>query len=316
MSPNFLLKNGVFNTVYSSSPLRSLHQSKKVKALNAASEKKVFQSSAGVNLEYFKTTDAAKSVIFLPGFLGNKDSKYLACHAFNAFRAGYQILRIHPVDHGGSEHLNSDFFKATDISAIVELVKTILSNQPDVSFNLIGFSLGGNIALRISQALSENNLERVIAISPVLDPAQAMKAMDTQSVIINKYFLRKWKKSIANKHKHYPDNDLLAALELKSLREITEFFRNKNAEFFSLGELFHAYAITDENLKNLPRNTTIWSAMDDPCIPVDPLLDIQPSKLLDLNITKYGGHCGFIENFSFQSQLEDWILQKLQSNTH
>jgi len=316
MSPSFLLKNGVFNTVYSSSPLRSLHQSKKVKALNTASEKKIFQSSAGINLEYFKTSDTAKSVIFLPGFLGNKDSKYLACHAFNALKAGYQILRIHPVDHGESEHLNSDFFKATDISAIEELVKTILSNQPDVSFNLIGFSLGGNIALRISQALSENNLEKVIAISPVLDPAQAMKAMDTQSVIINKYFLRKWKKSIANKHKHYPDNDLLAALELKSLREITEFFRNKNAEFFSLGELFHAYAISEENLKNPPRNTTIWSAMDDPCIPVDPLLDIQPSKLLDLNITKYGGHCGFIENFSFQSQLEDRILQKLQSNTH
>ena len=74
--------------------------------------------------------------------------------------------------------MNSDFFKATDISAIVELVKTILSNQPDVSFNLIGFSLGGNIALRISKILSENNLERVIAISPVLDPAQAMKAME------------------------------------------------------------------------------------------------------------------------------------------
>ena len=316
MSPSLLLKNGVFNTIYSSSPLRSLLQSKKVKAINAASERKLFQSSVGINLEYFKTSDAAKSVIFLPGFLGNKDSKYLACHAFNAFKAGFQIIRIHPVDHGESEHLNPDFFKATDISAIEELIKNILRSQHNVAFNLIGFSLGGNIALRISQALSENNLEGVIAISPVLDPAQAMKAMDTQSVIINKYFLRKWKKSIANKHKHYPDNDLLAALELKSLREITEFFRDKNAEFLSLAELFHAYAITGENLKNLQRKTTIWSAMDDPCIPIDPLLAIQPSKLLDLNITKYGGHCGFIENFVFQSQLEDWILQKLQSYTH
>jgi hypothetical protein len=44
MSPNFLLKNGVFNTVYSSSPLRSLHQSKKVKALNTASEKNFFKA--------------------------------------------------------------------------------------------------------------------------------------------------------------------------------------------------------------------------------------------------------------------------------
>lgn len=316
MSPNFLLKNGVFNTVYSSSPLRSIHQSKKVNALNAASKGLIFQSSTGLKLEYFETIRGTKSVIYLPGFLGNKDSKYLACHAFNAMKAGYQVIRIHPVDHGKSEHLNSDFFKATDISEIVELISYILDCQPNTRFSLIGFSLGGNIALRTSQLIRHNNLKKVMAISPVLDPKQAMDAMDTQSIIIKQYFLRKWKRSISNKQKHYPNLELHAALKLKSLKDITEFFRRRNAEFHSLFELFNDYAISKKDLTNLKRQTFLWSAEDDPCIPIDPLSQLEPTKLLDIKITKHGGHCGFIENLFFYSPLEDWILNTLERNTH
>lgn len=311
MSPNYFLKNGTFNTIYSSSPIRSIHQSKKIRYLDNVSEELIFESSAGIKLQYFSSPSAQKAVIFLPGFLGNKNSKYLVGHAYNAMQVGAQIIRIHPVDHGESEHLNYDFFKATDISAILELIHEILNNSPRTSFNLVGFSLGGNIALRVSQFTLHSNLEKVIAISPVLNPQQAMKAMDTNSKLINQYFLRKWKKSIANKQKYFPGLALEKCLKLKSLLAITEFFRARNGEFASLEDLFDDYAICGTDLSSPIRKTIILSSKDDPCIPIDPLLKINANELLDITITENGGHCGFLENFAFKSSLEDWMIGKL-----
>ena len=71
----------------------------------------------------------------------------------------FDIIRIHPIDHGNTEHLNKDFFRATDIQTLIEAVKSIGNKYPDNEIHLIGFSLGGNIALRISASAEINFLK-------------------------------------------------------------------------------------------------------------------------------------------------------------
>ena len=83
------------------------------------------------------------------------------------------------------------------------------------------------------------------------------------------------------------------------------------AEFESLEDLFDDYAICGSDLSSPLRKTIILSSKDDPCIPIDPLLEINANELLDITITENGGHCGFLENFAFKSSLEDWMMSKL-----
>ncbi|NCW10980.1 MAG: hypothetical protein EBW43_03205 [Proteobacteria bacterium] len=72
-----LLKNGLFNTLFASSPLREIQQKPLRKKLNQISSKEIFTSSNFQSIEIFKTNLYKKKVIFFPGWLGHKDSKYL-----------------------------------------------------------------------------------------------------------------------------------------------------------------------------------------------------------------------------------------------
>ncbi len=53
---------------------------------------------------------------------------------------------------------------------------------------------------------------------------------------------------------------------------------------------------------------------DDPIIPVDDLLRIDPIDNLSIEIHRHGGHCGFIENLSAHSWVEGRMLQILGQN--
>ena len=145
-----LLKNGLFNTLVASSPLREIQQKPLRKKLNKVSSKKIFTSSNAQSIEIFETDFYKKKVIFFPGWLGHKDSKYLIPLASLLHFNNFDIIRIHPIDHGDSEHLNKDFFRATDIQTLIEAVEFIGNKYKDNEINLVGFSLGGNISLRIS----------------------------------------------------------------------------------------------------------------------------------------------------------------------
>jgi predicted alpha/beta-fold hydrolase len=194
-----LLKNGLFNTLLASSPLREKQQKTIRKKLNTKSSKKIFTSSNSQSIEIFETDLYKKKVIFFPGWLGHKDSKYLIPLAHLLHSNKFDIIRIHPLDHGDTEYLNKDFFRATDIQTLIEVVEFIGKKYKNSEIHLIGFSLGGNISLRISASDSINFLKSTIVLSPVIDPKISMQAMDNTSWVLRKYFTNKWHKSLKRK---------------------------------------------------------------------------------------------------------------------
>ena len=194
-----LLKNGLFNTLVASSPIREIQQKPLRKKLNRITSKQIFTSSNSQSIEIFETNLYKKKVIFFPGWLGHKDSKYLIPLADLLHINNFDIIRIHPIDHGDTEHLNKDFFRATDIQTLIEAVEFIGKKYQDNEIHLIGFSLGGNIALRISACESINFLKSTVVISPVIDPEISMRAMDNTSWILKKYFVNKWRRTLRRK---------------------------------------------------------------------------------------------------------------------
>ena len=309
-----IFKNGLFNTLIASSPIREIQQSAIRNKLNIVSSKNIFISSKSHKIEIFETNLYKKKVIFLPGWLGHKDSKYLLPLANLFYEKNFDIIRIHPIDHGNTEHLNKDFFRATDIEALTEVILHIGNKYSDNELHLIGFSLGGNIAIRISASFNINCLNTTVAISPVIDPEISMSAMDNGSWIIRKYFLNKWKKSLKRKIQVHEYNDLAQALNLKSMLEITSFFVKNYSPHNDINELFSGYAITQDTMDCIKHNTYIYSSIDDPCVPIGPLNKLKQTDFVRFKPQQYGGHCGFIDDFKFSSSIYEEIVNKL-SNT-
>jgi predicted alpha/beta-fold hydrolase len=269
-----LLKNGLFNTLLASSPLREKQQKTIRKELNTKSSKRIFTSSNSQSIEIFETDLHKKKVIFFPGWLGHKDSKYLI-----------------PLAH----LLHTNKYKDNEI-------------------HLVGFSLGGNVSLRISASDSIDFLKSTVVLSPVIDPQISMQTMDNASWILKKYFINKWHKSLKRKIEFHTITNLEKALKCKNLMEMTEFFTKNFSPHESIEELFYGYAITQNTLNQIKHKTLIYSSIDDPCIPIEPLLKLNQTDFVKFKPQKYGGHCGFIDDFKFSSSVYDEIVSKLDKN--
>ena len=309
-----LLKNGLFNTLFASSPLREIQQKPLRKKLNQISSKEIFTSSNFQSIEIFKTNLYKKKVIFFPGWLGHKDSKYLIPLAHLLHTNNFDIIRIHPVDHGNTEHLNKDFFRATDIQTLIEAVKFIGNKYQDSEIHLIGFSLGGNISLRVSTSNSIDFLKSTIVLSPVIDPEISMLTMDNTAWILKKYFIDKWRRTLRRKIRFHNIANAEEALKYKSLEEMTEFFTKNFSPHNNVKELFSGYAITQNTLNQIKHSTLIYSSIDDPCVPIEPLQELVQTGYVKFKPQQHGGHCGFIDDFKFSSSVYDEIVSKLDKD--
>ena len=309
-----LLKNGLFNTLVASSPIREIQQKPLRKKLNRITSKQIFTSSNSQSIEIFETNLYKKKVIFFPGWLGHKDSKYLIPLANLLHINNFDIIRIHPIDHGDTEHLNKDFFRATDIQTLIEAVEFIGKKYQNNEIHLIGFSLGGNIALRISACESINFLKSTVVISPVIDPEISMRAMDNTSWILKKYFVNKWRRTLRRKMRLHNISNVEESLRYKDLEKMTEFFTKNFSPHKNVKELFAGYAITQDTINQIKNNTLIYSSVDDPCVPIKPLYSLDQTNNVKFKPQQYGGHCGFIDDFKFNSSVYEEIVNKLSEN--
>ena len=306
-----LLKNGLFNTLLASSPLREIQQKPLRQKLNKISSKKIFTSSNSQSIEIFETDLYKKKVIFFPGWLGHKDSKYLIPLADLFHINDFDIIRIHPLDHGNTEHLNKDFFRATDIQTLIEAVQSIGNKYQDNEIHLVGFSLGGNISLRISATDSIDFLKSTVVLSPVIDPEISMFAMDDTAWILKKYFVDKWRRTLKRKIRLHNITNAEEALKYKSLKEMTEFFTQNFSPHKNVKDLFSGYAITQHTINQIKHYTLIYSSIDDPCVPIEPLQKLVQTVYVKFKPQQYGGHCGFIDDFKFSSSVYEEIVSKL-----
>ena len=226
----------------------------------------------------------------------------------------FDIIRIHPIDHGDTEHLNKDFFRATDIQTLIEAVEFIGKKYQNNEIHLIGFSLGGNIALRISACESINFLKSTVVISPVIDPEISMRAMDNTSWILKKYFVNKWRRTLRRKMRLHNISNVEESLRYKDLEKMTEFFTKNFSPHKNVKELFAGYAITQDTINQIKNNTLIYSSVDDPCVPIKPLYCLDQTNNVKFKPQQYGGHCGFIDDFKFNSSVYEEIVNKLSEN--
>src|SRR3546814_19349350 len=86
--------------------------------------------------------------------------------------AGYSVFRLNLRDHGGSHHLNRDFFHSARINEVLGTIKAVQAFDTATPLYVIGFSLGGNFALRVGLQGPAAGLHprMAIGISPAINP--------------------------------------------------------------------------------------------------------------------------------------------------
>ncbi len=284
-----------------------------------ASREVIVDAGDGVRLLGYHAPQAGTArglVIILHGWEGSADSTYVLSTGRYLYRLGFEVFRLNLRDHGKSHHLNTGLFHGALLEETARAVDRVSRLLPDRPSCLIGFSLGGNFALRIALRQSREpiaTLRRVFAISPALDPYKATLAIDSGPALYRRYFLAKWKRSLRTKERLFPDLYRFdGVLRLRTCLSMTEAIMAYYPNFSSYRDYFNHYTLTGDALAPLAVPVTIFTSQDDPVVPVEDFRRLPRNPHLEVSIQPYGGHCGFLQPFPWGSWYERVIGRILE----
>jgi len=317
------LRSAHVQSLLSSSSIRRRVVRRWATALRAAEQSWVLDGGDGVRLQGFYSAQTSASdqaiaarglVVLLHGWEGSVNSNYILSNGARLFAAGFDVFRLNFRDHGDTHHLNPGIFHSCRLEEVIYALADLQARCGSRSWFLAGYSLGGNFALRVALNAERAGLKlgQVVSVCPVIDPARAMHAMEQGVRFYERYFERKWSRSLGIKQKSFPELYGDGGWDdIRGLRARTHYLATRYAGFADADSYFAGYSVAGDRLALLQIPTTVLTSADDPVVPVADYYQLAANPRLEILVTKYGGHCGFLKNWKLESLAEDLILQRM-----
>lgn len=317
------LRNRHVQSVLASSRLRRLAARRRGTHLEQAARELILDCGQGVRLQGFLTSQTALPqaralVVLLHGWEGRVDSNYVLHTGAQLLEAGFDVFRLHFRDHGDTHALNPGLFHSALLDEVLGGIADLARRVPYRALCVAGYSLGGNFALRVALRAPTTglSLQHAVAVCPLISPQAGLRAIETAPWFYEKYFLRKWSRSLRRKQALYPDSYTFERKELRAgMRDLTRTLIERHTGFDSLDAYLDAYSIADDRLAALQVPVSILTAADDPIIPVEDFHRLRLPAHAQLCIVPFGGHCGFIRDWRLNGFAETWVVQRLQQVT-
>lgn len=317
--PPWWLRNPHVQSVLASSALRRIVRERYSRRLEHDATWVTLDCGGGVRLVGYHTAqqEAAKPrglAVLFHGWEGSVRSTYLLQTGARLLAEGWDVFRLNFRDHGGTHALNPGIFHSCRIDEAVGAMRAITRRYPVHPLALVGFSLGGNFALRVALRAPRAGIDlaRVVAVCPVIDPHSGLFQLEHAPRMYHDYFMWKWRRSLRAKQRAFPGTRLFTRAELAgNLRSLTEALVLRHTDFGSLDNYLDGYSLGGDRLAGLEVPASILATRNDPVCPVSDLEALTLPGCVELAITDFGGHCGFIRDRHLASWAEDYVAGRL-----
>jgi predicted alpha/beta-fold hydrolase len=236
---------------------------------------------------------AIGEVVLLHGLEGGGDAGYIRSMAWHALEAGFIAHRFHMRTCGGTESLCKTLYHAGLTSDLEAFLRELRAEGSALPFFLIGFSLGGNVALKLAGELGETELiQGVCAISTPIDLAKSARRIGGRD---NRFYERRFLKRMRGRligTGRYTPQDLAGA---RSLYEIDDVVTAPSFGFRGADHYYETQS-SQRYLDAIRVPALLIQAKDDTFIPFS-IFDhsaFQTNPYLKLLAVEHGGHLGFL----------------------
>ena len=244
------------------------------------------------------------TLILLHGLEGSSHAHYMIGLSDKAWAAGWNIVRLNQRNCGGTEHLSRGLYHSGLTHDVRFVMRELIDVDGITSLAVAGYSLGGNLTLKMAGDFGEDappQLKAVCAVSPTLDLACCVEALERRSNHIYEWnFVRNLRGRMRRKAAAFPtDYDLKPLGSVRTVRQFDEAYTAPHHGFHGASDYYHrASALRVVDRIRIP--TLILTAADDPFVPPEPFRDpaLAGNPNVTVVITEHGGHCGYVEKSS------------------
>jgi predicted alpha/beta-fold hydrolase len=308
-----MLRNGHAQTLAGSAwPRRS--------GVRAADESRLFEVEPGVRILahcwWHEDRTSRGTLVLVHGLGGSAESPYVLGAARLAFGAGFNVVRINQRNCGGTEHLTPTLYHSGMSGDVASVVRELADRDGLERILVGGFSMGGNLALKMAGEFGEDSppeLVGVCAVSPALDLTSTVEALEKPSnTIYQSLFVRGLKNLALRKKQLYPDlYDVTGIENLRTVRDFDETYTAPHAGFVNAADYYTKCSAIRVTAK-VRTPTLIIHAQDDPFVPYAPLLrpEVSSNPNITAEMPPHGGHVAFV---SSNSKARFWAEHRLAS---
>jgi predicted alpha/beta-fold hydrolase len=240
------------------------------------------------------------TLIALHGLNGSSGAHYMRGIAAKAFARGMNVVRLNQRNCGDTEHLSAGLFHSGLTHDARHVIEELTGVDGLSSVALAGYSLGGNLALKLAGEYGDAPpaaLKAVAAVSPILEISACVRALERPGNFLYQWnFVRDLKARMRRKEKLRPGHfDLSKLNAIKTVREFDDAYTAPHFGFNDAEDYYHrASALRLIDRVRVP--TLIITAEDDPFVPSQPFFDptVTANPAITLRVTEHGGHCGFV----------------------
>lgn len=240
------------------------------------------------------------TVVLVHGLEGSSNSQYIVGNTARALAAGLNVVRMNMRSCGGTDHLSPTIYhsgRSTDVGRVLE---AIIREQQLEAVALVGYSMGGNLVLRLAGELgtaAPPELKAVVGVSPLMDLTVSSAALHRpQNRIYEWHFLRSMVARVKRRMALYPRIYADAAIDrIRSMRDFDEHIVARYGGFRDADDYYDSVA-SSRYAGVLQVPTLILHSLDDPFIRMLP----ETREVLIANPhvhfieTQHGGHCAFL----------------------
>jgi predicted alpha/beta-fold hydrolase len=240
------------------------------------------------------------AVIIVHGLEGSSNSQYVVGNANKLWDAGCNVIRMNMRNCGGTERLSPTLYHSGLSADVDAVMRFFLARQGFQSISLIGYSMGGNLVLKLAGDLGASapaELKCVVGISPAIDLGPSADALhEPLNRIYEMKFLRSLLQRFRRKAELFPQ--LFDASRANGIRTLREFDDRVTAFYagFTGADDYYYRAAAARVIDRIAVPTLVIHSLDDPFVRLTPksCKAVLANPAISYIETAHGGHCAFL----------------------
>jgi hypothetical protein len=242
----------------------------------------------------------ALTVIIVHGLEGSSESPYMLGIAAKGMAAGMNVVRMNQRNCGGTDALSATLYHSGRSQDIAAVAQNLLRQDRISRFALAGFSMGGNLVLKLAGEWGSEGpaqFRAVVAVCPSMNLAASADALHLAgNRLYEYYFMWQLRRRLRMKARLFPNTfDTARLRSVTTLRDFDDKITAHYCGFEGASDYYERSAAANV-IDRITVRTLILHAANDPFIRILP--ETRQKILSNPNITfvetEDGGHCSFL----------------------
>lgn len=261
-----------------------------------------------IELAWSKNEPSQKGlVVIFHGLEGSVESHYAAHLMAMLQDMGWRAVLVHFRGCGPSGNQTARSYHSGETEDNKMVLEVLRKRLPNVPFVGIGYSLGGNMLLKmLGEEAQQPWLRQAIAVSPPFDLARCSEAISRGfSKIYQKHLLKSMCNKFGQKFNQYDYRSLLG-LDLADIQQLKSFYHFDDKitgplHGFKDARDYYQRCSANQFMHKIATPTLVLHAKDDPFMTSDIVpASEQISDSVRIELSEQGGHVGFLQGSIFK----------------